>query len=97
MDINNIPLWLLKIVVCYLHRLMHCEVKNGQSRVLQAKMKTHVPSQVRRYIVGSKCIVVGCFMTHKVLNDISIKYLSFPLWLYVLIHGSYLQWQSSAE
>jgi len=89
MDINNIPLWLLKIVVCYLHRLMHCEVKNGRSRMLQAKMITHVPSQVRRYIVWSKCIVVGCFMTQKVLlNDLSIKYLSFPLWLYVFISGS---------
>jgi len=87
MDINNIPLWLLKIVVYYLHRLIHCEVKNGQSRMLQAKMITHVPSQVRRYIVGSKCIV-GCFMAHKVLNDLSIKYHSSPLWFYVFIHAN---------
>jgi len=88
MGIINIPLWLLKIVVCYLHRRIHCEVKNGRSRMLQAKMITHVPSQVRRYIVGSKCIVVGCFMTHKVLNDVYIKYLSFPLWPYVFIHAN---------
>jgi hypothetical protein len=67
---------------------MHCEVKNGWSRMLQTKMITQLPSQVRRYTVGSKCFVVGYFGTHEMLNEKSIIKLSFPLWLYVFMHGN---------